>query len=199
MTSPGSGAFERGHRFHDGGPLVQPALRGGRLHHRVLATYVVDGGRHPEALLHPPDDIQVGQPGLDQNNVRALREIQFHLPHRLLRIRAIHLVSAAVAEGRTALGRIAEGAIEGGTKLSPRNSSGPSRLARGRPGRCGWREPGHPSCRWEPRYPPRLGHGRPPCAPAIPAIRRSGCAPLSGRDAPPRNGHGSCIHTGKRP
>ena len=90
---------------------IQPFC-GGRLHHRVLAGDVVGGDGDVEALLHPGDDVEVGERGLHHHHVRALLEVERDLLQRLADVARVHLVAAAVAELRRALGGLAERPVE---------------------------------------------------------------------------------------
>jgi hypothetical protein len=56
--------------------LVEPAIAAGRLQHRVLAAHLISEGRHPELVLHPPDDVEVGHAGFDHHHVGAFLEIE---------------------------------------------------------------------------------------------------------------------------
>jgi len=49
--------------------LVQPAVLGGRLEHRIFATDLIDVGGHLEFVLDAPNDVEVGHAGLDHHHV----------------------------------------------------------------------------------------------------------------------------------
>ena len=49
-------------------------------------------------VLHPPDDVEVGQRGLHHQDVGALLEVELRLADRLVGVGRIHLIAAAVAE-----------------------------------------------------------------------------------------------------
>src|SRR5215208_3552514 len=99
-------------RLQHDAPLVQPAPRARRFHHRVLARYVVRGNRHAEPLFHAPDDVEVGERRLDHHDVGALAEIGRYLAQRLERVARVHLVSAAIAEARRRSRGLAKRAVE---------------------------------------------------------------------------------------
>src|SRR5205823_196279 len=65
----------------------------------------------------PSHQIQAGQRGLHQDDVRPLLDVEADLPHRLVRVGALHLVGLAVAELRRGAGRLPEGAVEGRGRL----------------------------------------------------------------------------------
>ncbi len=89
-------------------------MAGRRHDHRVLARDLVGEGRHPEMVLHPRDDVEIGQAGLDHHHVGALLEIEPDLGDRLVGIARVHLVGALVADQRrVGADRVAERAIEG--------------------------------------------------------------------------------------
>ena len=95
---------------------IQPS-GGGGLDHRVFARDVVGRHRDAEPLLDPPDDVEVRQRGLDHDEVGPFRQVERDLAQRLVAVGRVHLVRPAIAEGRRALGRIAEGAIIGAGEL----------------------------------------------------------------------------------
>src|SRR2546421_5768677 len=92
--------------------LVEPAELTGGPDHRVLAGYRVGGQRYAELELRARDDVEVGQRGLDHDDVGALVEVQRDLSHRLLGVGRIHLVRAPVAELRRRLRGGSEGLEE---------------------------------------------------------------------------------------
>src|SRR5512132_1522608 len=51
----GAGAPDRGEHLEHDGAFVEPAVLGGRLHHRVLARDVVRGRREPRPVLGTAD------------------------------------------------------------------------------------------------------------------------------------------------
>ncbi len=64
-----------------------------------------------------PDDVEIGQRGLDHDHVRALLHVEQRLAHRLAPVGRIHLVAAPVAERGRRVGRLAERAVEGRGEL----------------------------------------------------------------------------------
>ena len=106
-----------GQRLEHGGALVEVAGGRGRLHHRVLAAHVVRGDRQVRGVLHAPHHVEVGQRGLDHDHVGALLHVEQRLAQRLVAVGGVHLVAAAVAEGRRRVGGLAERAVEGGGEL----------------------------------------------------------------------------------
>ena len=123
-------------------PLVEPALRGGRLDHRVLAGDVVGGERQVEALARGADHVEVRQRRLDHDHVGALGDVELALAQRLADVGGIHLVAAPVAERRRRVGRLAERPVERGGVLG---RVGDDRRLRAAP--RGSRRRGRPSCR----------------------------------------------------
>ena len=115
MSAPG--AADRGQGLEHGGALVEVAGGGGGLDHRVLAADVVGGDRQVRGVLHAAHDVEVGQRGLDHDHVGALLHVEQRLAQRLVAVGGVHLVAAAVAEGRRRVGRLAERAVEGRGEL----------------------------------------------------------------------------------
>ncbi|RYZ27986.1 MAG: porphobilinogen synthase, partial [Propionibacteriaceae bacterium] len=77
---------DRGERLADGGVAVDPAVRGGRLDHRVLARDVVRRDRHVHHLADRADHVEVGQRRLDHDEVGALGEVEGDLVQRLAQV-----------------------------------------------------------------------------------------------------------------
>ena len=48
--------------------------------------------------LDPADEVEIGQGGLDHQDVGALVDIEARLAHRLVAVGGVHLVAAPVAE-----------------------------------------------------------------------------------------------------
>ena len=113
----GAGAADAGQRLEHGGALVEQSALGGGLEHGVLAADVVGRDGHARGLLDAADDVQVGQRGLDHQDVGALVGVELGLAHGLERVGRIHLVALAVARLRRAVGGDAERAVEGGGVL----------------------------------------------------------------------------------
>ena len=92
---------------------VQPAVRRRGMDHGVLTAHLVGGERQSAGGAHRPDDVQVGQCRLDHDDVGSFGHVQLHFPKRLPPVRRVHLVLSPVPELRRALGRVAEGPVEG--------------------------------------------------------------------------------------
>ena len=93
--------------------LVEPAALAGRLDHRVLPAHVVRDHRHLGVrIVHPADDVEVGEGGLDHEEVGSFLDIERRFPERLAHVPGVHLVGAPIAElGRTLRG-VAERSVE---------------------------------------------------------------------------------------
>ncbi len=65
--------------------------------HGVLAADLIDEGRRLEGIFDPPDDIQVGQTGLDHHHVRAFGQVGAHFVQRLVTVGRVHLIGILVA------------------------------------------------------------------------------------------------------
>ncbi len=63
------------------------------------------------------DDVQISQCRLDHDDVRAFLNIEGNFAHRLVAVRGIHLIAAAVAELRRGFGGFAKWSIESRRKL----------------------------------------------------------------------------------
>jgi hypothetical protein len=113
----GTRTADAGEGFEDGRALVEQPGGGGGLDHRVLPTHVVRGHGHVGALLDAPDDVEVGQRGLDHQDVGPLRGVERGLADRFGGIGRIHLVAPAVPRLGRAVGSVAERAVEGGGVL----------------------------------------------------------------------------------
>ncbi len=109
----GAGAHDGGVRLPHGARLVDHARRGRRLDHGILAADGVGGERHVEALARPPDDVEVRQRRLHHHDVGALLDVEGDLAQRLIGVRRVHLVAAAVAEPGRRVGGLAERPVEG--------------------------------------------------------------------------------------
>ena len=101
-------------RLEDDAFLVDPAVRRGRLDHRVFAADVVGRDGEIDAVAHLAHDVEVGERRLDHDDVRALGDVEVDLLEGLAAVRGIHLVLAAIAELRRAVGGVAEGAVVAG-------------------------------------------------------------------------------------
>ena len=97
--------------------LVNPALRGGGLYHRVLPGDVISGHGQVGHFAHVPHDVQVRQGRFDHDHVRALGDVLGDFFQRLAAVGRVHLVGLAVAELRGAVGGFAERAVHGGRIL----------------------------------------------------------------------------------
>jgi hypothetical protein len=98
----GAGALEGQQRFHHHQVVVQPAVGGGGLQHRVFAAHLVGEGRHAELVLHAAHDVQVRHAGLDHHHVGAFGQVQRHLAQRLVGVAGVHLVDLLVALAQVA-------------------------------------------------------------------------------------------------
>src|SRR5690606_2341774 len=70
--------------------------------HRVLAADLVGEDGYLEPLLHPADDVEVWQAGLDHHAVRPFGQVERDFAQRLFAVGRIHLVSLLVALEQTA-------------------------------------------------------------------------------------------------
>src|SRR5690606_123622 len=87
-----AGSLERRQSLEDEGLALARAGRRGSLDHRVLTADLVGEDRHLEPLLHPANDVEIGQTRLDDHAVGALGEIELDLAQRLLGVARVHLV-----------------------------------------------------------------------------------------------------------
>ena len=190
----GAGAADAGQRLEHGGALVEQSALGGRLEHGVLAADVVGGDGHARRVLDAADDVQVGQRGLDHQDVGALVGVELGLAHGLERVGRVHLVALAVARLRRGVGGDAERAVEGGGVLGGVGDDRRLAQARGRRARRAGRRRGRPSCRSarRRRRPPRPA--RPRCGRAA---RASGRCRRRRRRAARRSGRARCTRTGR--
>ena len=79
------------------GVVVDPAVGGRRLDHRVLAAHVVGGERHVDSAAGGGDDVEVGERRLDHHDVGALGDVGVDLAQRLAAVAPVLLVALAVA------------------------------------------------------------------------------------------------------
>ena len=92
---------------------IQPFCGGG-LDHRVFAARRCRRrAGTSKRVLDPADDVEVGEGRLDHDHVSAFGEVEGDLAEGLVAVGGVHLVAAAVAELRGALGGVAEGPVEG--------------------------------------------------------------------------------------
>src|SRR6266404_5947040 len=75
----GAGALEAEEALHHRPLAVEPAALGGGADHRIFAADLVDEGRHPEGVLHPAHDIEIGQARLDHDHVGAFLQVERNL------------------------------------------------------------------------------------------------------------------------
>mmetsp|Transcript_20573 Transcript_20573/g.38351 ORF Transcript_20573/g.38351 Transcript_20573/m.38351 type:complete len:225 (-) Transcript_20573:1339-2013(-) len=92
----GAGALEGQQALHHHGVVIEPAIGGSGLEHRVLAAHLVGEGRHAEFVLHPAHDVQVGHAGFDHHHVGALGQIQRHLAQCLIAVAGVDVVRLLV-------------------------------------------------------------------------------------------------------
>ena len=76
-----------GQRLEDRPVAVDPAVRRGRLDHRVLAADLVGRDRHVDGVAHRAHHVEVGQRRLDHHDVGALGDVQRDLAQRLAAVR----------------------------------------------------------------------------------------------------------------
>ena len=113
----GAGAADGDEGLEDGALGLEPAALEGGVQHGVLAGDLVCAEGDVEALAGGADDVEVGEGGLHQDHVGALGDVEVDLAHGFAKIRAVHLIAAAVAELRRGVGGLAEGAVKGGGEL----------------------------------------------------------------------------------
>ena len=95
---------------------IQSVLGGG-LDHGVLAADLVGAERDVEAHAGFGDDVEVGDGGLDHDHVGALLKVELDFAHGFAGVGRVHLVAAAVAEGWSGVGGLAEGSVEAAGEL----------------------------------------------------------------------------------
>ena len=84
------------------------------MQHGVLARDLVGAHGQVEAGACFADDVEVGHGWLHEQHVGAFRDVLFNFPHGFAEVGTVHLVGATVAELRSGVGGVAEGAVEGG-------------------------------------------------------------------------------------
>ena len=109
---------------------VDPAVRGGGLHHRVFTAHVVRRERNVERVTERGDHIEVRQCRFHHDHVCALGEIERGLIQCLAPVRGLHLIAAAIAELRCTFRRIAERPVERGGVLRGVGQDGAVRVIR---------------------------------------------------------------------
>ena len=112
-----AGAEKGSQYLAHGAPLVQPAFLCRRLDHGIFAADVVDADRKVCARAQSADDVEIGQGGLDHEDIRPFRLVRRRFAQRLSPVAAVHLIALAVAVARGGLRRVAEGPVEGGGEL----------------------------------------------------------------------------------
>src|SRR5262245_7492475 len=110
----GAGAGDCGERFEGDGALVDPALLGGGFDHGIFAGDVVGGEGDPgKAIADEAYDVEIGEGGLDHDEVGPFSQVEFDFTEGLLGGGGgVHLVGAAVAEFRSTFGGFAEGSVK---------------------------------------------------------------------------------------
>src|SRR5580704_5502815 len=119
-----AGALDAGHDLKHDALFVNPAVAGGRFHHRIFSTDVIGGDRHVEPLADTDDDVQIRQGGLDHDDVRTFLEVELHFPERFAGIGGIHLVAAAIPELGRRLRGFAERTVKRGAVLGSIRENG---------------------------------------------------------------------------
>ena len=92
---------------------VDPTVRGSRLEHRVLAAHVVRRNRNVELRAHRGNHVEIRECRLHHHHVGALVDVERGLGDGFAHVRDVHLVRAAIAELRRALGRVPERSVQG--------------------------------------------------------------------------------------
>src|SRR5690606_36014242 len=96
-----TGPLESRQRFHHQRvAFARPGTHGG-FDHRVFAADLVGEYRDFETFLHPPHDVEIGQPRLDHHAVGTLGQIERDFAKRFVAVRRIHLVGGLVALEQT--------------------------------------------------------------------------------------------------
>ena len=90
QISPSPLKAKQGFQHH--GPLINPALFSGCLHHGVFTAYVVSRNWQLGFATQTVDDVQVGQARLDHQNVGSLLFIEQGFGERFTSIGRIHLI-----------------------------------------------------------------------------------------------------------
>src|SRR3954471_12054209 len=117
----GAGAPDRGERLEDRPLAVDPAPRGGRLDHGVLARDVVRRHAHVHGVADPTDHVEVAEGRLHHDDVGPLLDVEQRFADSLDGVGSVLLVGTPVAlqrgrhrlperaeEGRGVLGRVGE-------------------------------------------------------------------------------------------
>src|SRR5262245_6500794 len=106
----GARAPDGDERFENRALAVDPAVAGRGGQHRVLAGDMVGRDGHIDGLPHTMDDVEVRQGRLHHDHVRPFLDVAPDDLQGLADVARVHLVTAAVAELRSRLGRLAKGA-----------------------------------------------------------------------------------------
>ncbi len=95
--------------------MIQPAVLGGSLDHRVLAADLVGVGWHAKGVFYVAQDVQVRQARFDHDHIGTFADIGGHFAQGFVTVGGVHLVGVLV--GTPQIGsrahRVAEGAVEG--------------------------------------------------------------------------------------
>src|SRR5450755_1091752 len=113
----GSGTADAGEYFGDDAALVDPAILGGSFNHGVFAADVVGGDGQIAAVAHLANYVEVGEGGLDHDDIGPLGDIQCDLAQGFAGVGGVHLVGTAIAELRRGTGGLSEGSVEAGGEL----------------------------------------------------------------------------------
>ncbi len=88
--------------------MIDPAIGGGGLNHRIFAGNVIGHQGQIEALLDVPQDVEVGQRRLDHQEVGAFLHVEGRFAKGFAAVGRVHLVGAAVAEPGSRFGSLPE-------------------------------------------------------------------------------------------
>src|SRR5205823_2245992 len=112
-----AGAPNSDERFHHDAFAIDPPALGRRFDHRILAADLISSHGIAGLLLDSLDDVEIRARGLHHDHVGPFLDIHSYLAHRLLDVRRIHLVAAAVTLLWRRLRRLTKGAVAAAGKF----------------------------------------------------------------------------------
>ena len=107
-----SGSFQRGEAFQRDSDFIDPAILSCSLDLAVFPTDLIGDDRHVEIVTYQPNDVEIGQTGFDDQEIRAFSSIGCGFAKSFAPVARIHLIGFAISELGCAFCGIAEWSVK---------------------------------------------------------------------------------------